>query len=141
MTKAGSSWKHTLMTLPAVGVALLPKLACPACAPAYAAVLSSLGLGFLTSGPYLFPVILVGLSIALIGLAFRAKSRRGNRPFALGLVGAALVLVGKFGVEAAAVMYGGLSFLVIASVWNSWPLRRDPVAPCAACVGPEQFTP
>jgi hypothetical protein len=132
--------KQALTMLPGIGVALLPKLACPACAPAYAAVLSSLGLGFLTSGPYLFPVILVGLAVALGGLAYRARSRRGHRPFLLGFFGAALVMVGKFGLEIPAVMYGGIIFLVIGSVWNSWPLRPDPVAPCAACMG-EQFKP
>ncbi|MGD9724352.1 MAG: MerC domain-containing protein [Pirellulales bacterium] len=133
-----NSWKQVLVTLPGVGVALLPKLACPACAPAYAAVLSSVGLGFLTSGPYLFPVILVGLTVALTGLGYRAERRRGYRPLVLGAIGAVVVLIAKFGLEFAGVMYVGLVVLLIASVWNSWPLRRDQLAPCAACVG-EQF--
>ena len=33
--------KQGLLSLPGVGVSLLPKLMCPACWPAYAAVLSS----------------------------------------------------------------------------------------------------
>jgi hypothetical protein len=39
------SW---LTVLPAVGVAMLPNLTCPACWPAYAGLLSTIGLGFLT---------------------------------------------------------------------------------------------
>ena len=36
-------------------VSLLPKVICPMCSPAYAAVLSSVGLGFLVSTAYLLP--------------------------------------------------------------------------------------
>ena len=39
--------------LPAIGAALLPKLTCPACWPAYAAVLSALGVSFVDYTPYL----------------------------------------------------------------------------------------
>jgi len=49
-------WKESLVTIPGVGVSLLPKLACPLCWPAYAGLLTSLGLGFLISAKYLLPV-------------------------------------------------------------------------------------
>ena len=41
------SWKLSLAMVPGIGAALLPKLACPACWPAYAGFLTSVGLGFL----------------------------------------------------------------------------------------------
>ncbi len=44
-----SRWKHGLLALPGVGVSILPKLACPLCWPAYAGLLSSIGL---TSSPW-----------------------------------------------------------------------------------------
>lgn len=128
-----AGWRQTLLTGPGIGVALLPKLACPACAPAYAAIASSLGLGFLTSSAYLLPVIVAGLAVALGGLAFRANRRHGYRPFVLGLAGTAAVMVGKFTLDVPIAVYSGVALLLIASVWNTWPLRRDPAAPCAAC--------
>jgi hypothetical protein len=39
------TWKQNLVAAPGVGLSLLPKLACPACWPAYTGLLSSIGLG------------------------------------------------------------------------------------------------
>jgi hypothetical protein len=115
------TWKQSLMTLPGVGVSMLPKLACPACWPAYAALLSSVGLGFLISTVYLLPMTVAFLSLALAALAFRAKQRRGYGPFLLGLVAAAAVLFGKFEWESKPTMYSAFGLLVVASLWNAWP--------------------
>ena len=49
--------------LPAVAAALLPKLTCPACWPAYAAVLSALGVSFVDYTPYLLPFTLAFLAL------------------------------------------------------------------------------
>lgn len=51
-----SDWTQMLAALPAIGAALLPNITCPACWPGYAAVLSSIGLGFLPSNRYLLPL-------------------------------------------------------------------------------------
>ena len=40
-----SGWRGLLSVVPAVGASLLPVGACPACWPAYAGLLSALGLG------------------------------------------------------------------------------------------------
>jgi mercuric ion transport protein len=122
------------MLLPAVGLALLPKVACPACWPASAGVLSTLGLGFLLDTSVLLPLTAVFLAIAVGALAFRARRRRGFAPFALGVASAIIVLVGKFAFESDHAMYGGLGLLVGASLWNSWPRRRTAAAACTACV-------
>ena len=126
-----SARRGVLATAAAVGVALLPKLTCPACWPAYAGILSALGVGAFNYTPYLLPLTLAGLAVALWALAFRARARRGYGPFVLGLVGAGVLLAGKFGLENDGVMYAGIVCLVGASIWNAW--RRRP-GPCPACV-------
>ena len=124
-------WKRTLTVLPGIGVSLLPKLACPMCWPAYAGLLSSLGLGFLISAEYLLPVTAAFLLVAVVALVVRARSRRGYGPMLLGLIAAAAVLYGKFSLESDAAMYTGIALLVAASVWNSWPRLS---ASCPECV-------
>jgi mercuric ion transport protein len=115
------SWKQITVGLAGAGVSLLPKLACPLCWPAYAGLLSSIGLGFLISTKYLLPVTAASLVLALGALAFRAKSRQGYGPFVVGLVAAVGVLVGKFEWESNPTLYGAVGLLVITSVWNVWP--------------------
>lgn len=119
------TWKQGLLALPGVGVALLPKLACPLCWPAYAGLLSSLGLGFLISTPYLVPLTIAFLILALAALAFRATRRRGYGPFLLGLIAAVAVLLGKFLWESSPTIYSAVGVLVGASMWNAWPSRND----------------
>lgn len=127
------SWNASLTMLPALGAALLPKAACPACWPAYAGFLSSIGLGFLLDSLVLLPLTGTFLAVSVFALAFRARRRRGHGPFGAGLVAAAIVLVGKFVLESDAALYGGLAVLVAASVWNSWPVPQEGDA-CPACI-------
>jgi len=129
------TWKNGLLALPSVGASMLPKLACPACWPAYAGLLSSVGLGFLISAVYLLQLTAVSLLLAVAALAFRANKRRGYGPFAVGLVAGIAVLVGKFAWESNLTMYSALGLLVIASLWNAWPLRDMPseAATCPEC--------
>ena len=61
--------------------------------------------------------------MVLAALGFRARRRRGYAPLFLGLVAVSLLLVGKFVLEFAIATYGGLTLLIVASVWNSWPKR------------------
>jgi hypothetical protein len=119
--------------LPAIGVALLPKLVCPACWPAYAGLLGSLGVGFIDYTPYLLPLTIGFLVIALGALIFRAKQRRGYHPFYLGLSASITLLVGKFYFDSDITMYAGLALLVGASLWNSWPKKSLDGTPCLTC--------
>jgi mercuric ion transport protein len=125
---------QSLLALPGIGVAMLPKLLCPLCWPAYATVVSSLGLGFLVGTTYMLPITTSFLGLTLWVLAFRARLRRGLPPFLLGLVASAAVLIGKFYLESNPVMYSGVGLLVAASVWNGWP-RRMNRAGCEKCAG------
>ena len=118
-----SSWKHTLLTIPGVGVSLLPKLACPVCWPAYAGIVSSLGLGFLIGTTYLLPVTAGLLAVSVGALGLKARWRHGYGPLWTGLLAAVAVLVGKFQLESAVMTYAGVALLVAACAWNSWPRR------------------
>jgi hypothetical protein len=110
-----------LAFLPAAGAALLPKLTCPACWPAYAAVLSSLGVGFVDYTPLLFPATAVFLVLTLALIAWRP--RRGVSPLLLGVIASAVVLLGKFAFDSEATVYTGIALLAGASAWNAWPRK------------------
>lgn len=126
---ADKSGSRALAFLPAAGAALLPKLSCPACWPAYAALLSSLGVGFVDYTPWLFPATVVFLVITLVLLAWRP--RRGYWPLVLGIGASAVILIGKFAFDSESAVYAGIALLAVASAWNAWPARR---AACPACV-------
>lgn len=127
-------WRSSVAALPAIASALLPKVACPACWPAYAGFLGSFGLTFLMDARWLLPLTGSFLVIAVSMLGYRAKRRRGYGPLGLGVLAAALVLVGKFALESDPAMYVGIAILMAASAWNAWP--RAQTAECAACVVP-----
>jgi len=128
-------WRQGMLALPSIGVSMLPKLACPACWPAYAGLLTSIGLGFLISTVYLLPLTAAFLLLPLGAMLFRAKARRGYGPFFLGVLAGIGVLVGKFGWESGPTTYGAVGLLVIASLWNTWPRRdkRDEARTCSSC--------
>ncbi len=120
--------------LPGIGFAMLPKIACPACWPAYAGLLSSLGISFLIDVRYLLPLTAAFLVVAVGALAWRAPTRRGYGPAAVGVVAGLVLLIGKFAFELEAATWVGVASLVGASLWNSWPRPRG-AGNCPACVG------
>ncbi len=129
-----SGWRNLFSVVPGVGASLLPVGVCPACWPAYAGLLSALGLGFLLETRYLLPLISTLFGIALFSLGYRARSRRGYRPFALGVLGVSVALGGKFIFLSDTALYAGLGILVAASAWNSWPRNATESGSCPACV-------
>lgn len=124
-----------MAALPCIGVSLLPKLICPACWPAYAGIVSAVGLSFLISATYLLSLTVAFLAITAFVLAFRAARRHGYGPFGVGLLAAAVILTGKFYFDAEQATYIGVGLLVAASVWNSWPRRAAIVASCCVPAG------
>jgi mercuric ion transport protein len=126
-----ATFKEALPTLPTIGVALLPKLTCPACWPAYAGLLSAMGFGFVNYTPYLLPLMAVFLVLTLATLAYRARVRRGFGPFAVGSLAAMIVLIGKFWLDSDTALYAGIALLVGASLWNAWP--KAVRSSCPAC--------
>ena len=118
-------------TIPSIGVALLPKLACPACWPAYAAIASTLGLGFLLRAQYLFAITLAFLLLAIAALGFHARQRHGYGPALLGIGSSIVILVGKFSIDSPLTLYCGVGMLLGASVWNAWPQTNTSCCPQA----------
>lgn len=120
-----------IAAIPAIGVALLPKIACPVCWPAYAGLLSAAGLGFLIQGNNLFIISMVFLGLALGTFALRGKSKKNFTPFWLALVGMFLVIPGKFLWDNMIIFYAGMAFLTAAVIIDIWPLQK--LARCQEC--------
>jgi len=128
-------WNSAALGGPALAVAFLPKLACPACWPAYAAAVSALGLTFLLEMRYLLPLTIAALALAVVALLWQAPARRGYGPAALALAAATLIVAGKFAIESAAMLYGGGAAFAGAFLWNAWP-RRAVQGDCPSCDRP-----
>jgi hypothetical protein len=127
-------WKRGLAVVPGIGVSLLPKLMCPLCWPAYAGIVSALGLGFLISTQYLLPLTVAFLGLTAAALGFRASRRNGYGPLWLGLIAATTILTSKFYFDVAQAVFVGVALLIAASVWNSWPRRAATTPACLECV-------
>ena len=125
-------WQAAAASFPAVGLALLPKLTCPLCFPAYAAVLGALGLEFVNYTPYLLPLTAAFLAVAVVVLALQARRTGIVYPLVLGIAAAALVLTGKFHVESDWLTTGGIVVLV-ASVLLGSRTRSASTPSCPAC--------
>ncbi len=61
------------------------------------------------------------LSAALGALLYRARSRRGYGPFALGAAASAILSFAKFVMGSDPVTYAAAGLLVLAGLWNVWP--------------------
>lgn len=119
--------------LPGLGAALLPVLGCPACWPAYAAIVTALGLGFLLNQTYLLPITATLLALALSSFARGARNRHGYGPLAVGSLGVALILASKFAFPSDALWFLGLASLAFAAIWNAWPHGQRATGSCASC--------
>ncbi len=113
---------------PGVGAAFLAKASCPLCYPAMAGFLSSIGLGFLFRGTDFYILMSFFLGIALFGLGFKAKSRRGYAPLYLGIVGSIIALTFHYR-QNDSLFYFGIGILFFASIWNLIPMKRN----CTNC--------
>lgn len=122
---AGRSW---WVVAPAVGLSLLPNVTCPACWPAYAALLSSLGVSVTVTTKYLFPLTLFFVALAVISLGWRARRRHGFGPLIVGLVGAGLLITGRFYVGSNLLLYSGMMTFIAAAFWNGWPRKKGDAA-------------
>lgn len=126
-------WQAFVASTPALGVALLPKLTCPLCFPAYAALLSALGIGFIDYTPYLIPLTAIFLTIALGVLALQARRTGNITALLIGAAAAAIVLIDKFYFDSTILATSGVILLVIAIfLGNRSKSSTTPV--CPACV-------
>jgi len=122
------------LSLPAVGLTLMPKVVCPACWPAYAGLLSAVGVGFIPTAAYLVPLTVVFLVVAVVPLAVRARSGKSRVPFVLGLVASGLILLGQSWLRSDPTTYVGVAVLVAAWLCESRSHREVAAdTPCPAC--------
>ncbi len=116
---------RSVLGIPAAALAAL--LLCPACYPAYAGILSALGLTALSDTTVQTVLTVLFLSAALGALLYKAKSRRGYGPLALGAAASVALSISKFVMGNDPITYAAVGVLVLAGLWNVWP-RAD-----AAC--------
>lgn len=129
---ARTRWQAVAASLPAVGAAFLPKLTCPLCFPAYAALLSALGLEFIDYTPYLLPLTAAFLVAVAVMLALQSRRTGAYSPLILGIAASVLVLLGKFHLESDWAMIGGIALLVAAVIVGGRMKSASPVS-CPAC--------
>jgi len=130
--------RHSVLGIPAAALAALPL--CPACYSAYAGILSALGL---TAPAFSSPTVqtlltLLFLSAALGALLYKAKSRRGYGPLALGIAAAVALSFAKFVMGSDPFIYAGVAMLVLAGVWNVWPRPDEACEIALNGAGPPQ---
>jgi hypothetical protein len=113
---------------PSLGTVLIAKASCPFCYPAVVGILTSLGLGFLLEGKYFYILLSGFLGISVFGLFYKARSRRGYAPFLVGVLGAYFILISQV-IRAEGLFYLGFIILLLASVWNLVPLKKN----CTKC--------
>ena len=127
---ASTQFRTGLAALPGVGAALLPKLACTACWPAYAGLASSLGLGFVLETRWLLALTGVFLAVCVGALYLRARRDRKWGPCGVGLTACGVILVAKFIAEIDLLVYAGVAGLVLAFLWS---LRTTPTDAGSVC--------
>lgn len=126
-------WQAFAASSPALGTALLPKLTCPLCFPAYAALLSALGIEFIDYTPYLIPLTAIFLTIALGVLALQARRTGNITALLIGVAAAAIVLIDKFYFDSTILATGGVILLIIAILLGN--RQKSSTTPaCPACV-------
>ncbi len=123
---------RSILGIPAAALAALPL--CPACYPAYAGVLSALGLTVLSDTTLQSALTVLFLTAALGALLYKARSRRGYGPFSLGTAASVALSFSKFVMGSDPITYAAVGVLVLAGLWNVWP-RAD--AACEIALGAE----
>ena len=107
---------------------LLPAGLCPACWPAYAAVLASFGAGFLLETTYRASIATGLFALAIASHSYQARRTGRYVALLLALAGASLALAGKFIWGTPAVQYLGLFAFVLSAVWAAVDGRRQRTA-------------
>ncbi len=129
------SWRggESVVAVPGALVALLPAAACPACLPAYAGVLSALGLGFLFNDRVLAPLIAAFLALGIVSVSWSTRNHRHAGPLVATLAGSGAVVAGRLIWSIPLVLYGGAALLIGASIWNVWLKRTVGSIACPTC--------
>lgn len=121
-------WLGGVTTLLASAVALI----CPACIPAFASLLASLGVGLAASEQFIRPLLIALLAAAVATFSWSAKLHRHWWIVATGIAGGALVYLGRYYVGFGALwmnqiaLWTGTGVLIGTSLINLWLKRSCP---------------
>ncbi|MBI4370522.1 MAG: MerC domain-containing protein [Elusimicrobia bacterium] len=127
-------WWVPLSSTPAALISLFPAAFCPACYPALAGLLSSLGLAGLISDSVLRPLTIAFLFIGVLALGYEAKRNRHYGSLAMGAVGAIGIYAGLYIFALPWLKFTGIAMLIGASIWNVFPKKFFKAkTECAAC--------
>lgn len=132
--------KRLLAGVAGVFGGILPVAACPACWPAYAGVLSSLGISFLgfRTGHFVLVGTLLATAMGMFAYDWQRHHRRFG-PLLLGLIGCAFVIASNTYFNQPIVSYAGSVSFLSAAIWNGVILKRqrtqkEPIErDCACC--------
>jgi hypothetical protein len=89
------------------------------CLAAYGGLLTSLGSSSWLTAIWGLPLTVAALLITLGALAFPARRRRRYGPLLLAVLGASILLLGKFLFTVPSAVYAGASLVAAALLWNS----------------------
>ncbi len=129
-----NGWLAPIAAAPAALLGLFPAAFCPACYPALAGLLSSMGLGALAGEAVVKPLTAVLLLVAVGGLFFQGRRVGRYAPAALGVLGAAGMYAGLYIIASPAVKLSGVALLIGASIWNVVLVKSNKSgASCPAC--------
>jgi hypothetical protein len=97
-------------------------------------VLSSLGVGFVSTDRGLTALTLLLLVMGLASLGWSWRAHRHSGPLVIGGIGAVLLVLGRLTWDLPLLLYAGAGLVLVGSVWNLWlglrpapdlvPLRR-----------------
>ena len=91
---------------------------CPLCLPAIAALLSSIGLGFVVSTTVIWPVLGFFVLLLLLGLVWGYKRHGNVWPLIIGILGIIAIPAGNYIVMARPLTYIGVAVVVASALWN-----------------------
>lgn len=104
---------------------IVSAMGCAACFPALASIGAAIGLGFLTQYERLFITTLLPLfaAVALLANALGWFSHRQWHRSVLGMIGPSLVFLAAllmrfYGLSTATLLYIGIGFMVVVSIWD-----------------------
>jgi len=123
--------------IPAIIIALLPKLVCPFCWPLYTGLLGLIGINFINYTPFLFLLLIVFLILTNSGLVLVARRKKQYAPVYLGGASSLLILIGKFLSATDMLIYIGLTGLVMSVIWQSRIKYSGDYGSCSACINDE----